>query len=373
VNGAGDPLSGQVALGETARAFGELMKTGWRPARTLIFAAWDCEEWGIIGSTEWAEKHQDELRENGVAYLNTDSNSRGWLSAGGSHSLQTFIAQVARDIEDPMRGQSALEAWVERRRASQPAAAQLSGAALESEFTIGALGSGSDYASFLDFVGLSVLSLGSGGELRAGVGHSIYDTYSFYRSHSDTNFVYGAMMAQTLGTTMIRLADAPVLPFEFNTVTRTFETYVDEIEAGAQANETTKGLNLSEVRAALERLRQAANRYETTLVSINEMSARDVQRRWNDLAAVSKMLYQAERRLTDPEGLEGREWYKHLIYAPGFFTGYGVKTMAGIREAVEDQPNVVVAQREAARVVAAIDRYALQVNRATQALQQVLP
>ena len=373
VNGAADPLSGQVALGETARAFGELMKTGWRPARTLIFAAWDCEEWGIIGSTEWAEKHQDELKEKAIAYLNTDTNGKGWLSAGGSHSLQTFIAQVARDIDDPVRGQSALEAWVDRRRASQPAAIRPAGASLESEFTIGALGSGSDYASFLDFVGVAALNLGSGGEVRAGVGHSIYDTYDFYRRYSDPGFAYSTMMAQTLGTALMRLADAPVLPFEFNTVAHTYRTYVDEIEQAAQANDATKGLNLSEVRAALARLDQAASRYETALVSINTMSARDVQRHWNNLTAVNKTLYQTERTLTDPAGLEGRDWYKHLIYAPGFFTGYGVKTMAGIREAVEDQPNLAVAQRESARVVAAIDRYALQVSRAAQALQQVLP
>lgn len=372
VNGAADPLSGQVALGETARALGALLKTGWRPARTIIFAAWDAEEWGIIGSTEWAEKHQDELKEKAVAYLNTDSNGRGWLSAGGSHSLQTFVAQVARDIRDPMRGQSALEAWVERRSANQRSAARPAGTSLESEFVIGALGSGSDYAAFLDFVGVAALNLASGGELQAGVGHSIYDTYDFYRRHSDPTFAYGTMMAQTLGTAILRLADAPVLPFEFNTVARTYETYVDEIERAAQTNEATKPLHLSEVRAALDRLRLAANRYETALVSINTMSARDVQRHWNDLAAVSKMLYQTERMLTDPAGLEGREWYKHLIYAPGFFTGYGVKTMAGIREAVEDQPNLAVAQREAARVVAAIDRYALQVSRAADALQQAL-
>ncbi len=372
VNGAADPLSGQVALGETARAFGELLKTGWRPARTLIFAAWDCEEWGIIGSTEWAEKHQDELKEKAVAYLNTDSNSRGWLNAGGSHSLQTFVGQVARDIQDPMRGQSALEAWVERRRPNQSVPTRPASTPLESEFTIGALGSGSDYASFLDFVGLAALNFGVGGELRAGVGHSIYDTYDFYRTHSDTNFVYGAMMAQTLGTTMIRLSDAPVLPFEFNTVVQTYSTYVDEIETTAHANDATDELDLSEVRAAIDRLQLAASRYETSLASLNGMSERDVQRRWNDLAAVSKTLYQTERMLTDPAGLMGRDWYKHMIYAPGFYTGYGVKTMPGIREAVEDVPNLGVAQREAVRVAAAIDRYASQVNRATEALQQVL-
>ncbi len=372
VNGAADPLSGQVALGETARAFGELMKTGWRPARTLIFAAWDCEEWGIIGSTEWVEKHQDELRENGVAYLNTDTNGRGWLNAGGSHSLQTFIAQVARDIPDPKRGKSALEAWVERRAAFQPDAAGYTDGLLEKKFTIGALGSGSDYAAFLDFTGLSVLSLGSGGEVRAGVGHSIYDTYDFYARYSDPGFAYSTMMAQTLGTTMIRLADAPVLPFEFNTVAGTYETYVDEIESAAAANDATKGLDLSEVRSALERMRLAANTYETALLSVQAMTARDVERRWDELAPVNEILYKTERMLTDPAGLVGREWYKHMIYAPGFFTGYGVKTMAGIREAVEDQPDVALAQREAARVAAAIDRYTLQVSRAAQALRQAL-
>lgn len=374
VNGAADPLSGQVALGEAARALGSLLKTGWRPARTIIFAAWDGEEWGIIGSTEWAEKHQDELREKAVVYFNTDSNSRGWLRAGGSHSLQTFMAGVARDIRDPMRGQSALEAWVERQRASQPIAtvARPSEARLERQFTISALGSGSDYAAFLDFVGLAVLSVGYGGELRAGVGHSIYDTYDFYRRFSDTTFAYGVMLAQTMSTAILRLADAPVLPFEFNTVVQTYRTYVDEIEKTAQANDATEGLDLSEVRAALDRLQQAADRYEATLVSLDGMSARDVQRRWNDLAAVNKTLYQTERMLTDPNGLEGREWYKHLIYAPGFFTGYGVKTMPGIREAVEDSPNAAVAQREAGRVAVAIDRYALQVNRAADALQQAL-
>jgi N-acetylated-alpha-linked acidic dipeptidase len=243
---------------------------------------------------------------------------------------------------------------------------------LESEFTIGALGSGSDYASFLDFVGLAALNFGVGGETQAGVGHSIYDTYDFYRNHSDTNFVYGAMMAQTLGTTMIRLADAPVLPFEFNTVAQTYNTYVDEIERRAHANDATDELDLSGVREAIGRLQVAAGQYETSLAFLNGMSERDVQRRWNDLAAVSKTLYQSERMLTDAAGLDGREWYKHMIYAPGFYTGYGVKTMPGIREAVEDVPNLNVAQREAARVAAAIDRYAAQINRATQALQQVL-
>jgi N-acetylated-alpha-linked acidic dipeptidase len=370
VNGAADPLSGQVALGETARALGALLKTGWRPARTIVFAAWDGEEWGIIGSTEWAEKHQDELREKAVAYFNTDSNSRGWLNAGGSHSLQTFMAGVARDIRDPMREKSALEAWVDRRRASQPAAT--ADAPPERRFTIGALGSGSDYAAFLDFVGLAVLSIGYGGELRAGVGHSIYDTYDFYRRFSDTTFAYGVMLAQTMGTAILRLADAPVLPFEFTTVVHTYRTYVDEIEQAAQANYMTEALDLSEVRAALDRLQQAADHYETTLVSLDGISARDVRRRWNDLAAVNKTLYQTERMLTEPGGLEGREWYRHLIYAPGFFTGYSVKTMPGIREAVEDRPNAAVAQREAGRVAAAIDRYAVQLNSAADALQQAL-
>ncbi|MDQ3697553.1 MAG: M28 family peptidase [Gemmatimonadota bacterium] len=430
VNGAQDPISGMVAVEETARALGALLKTGWRPARTIILAGWDGEEWGLIGSTEWAEKHREMLTRSAVAYLNTDSNDKGWLGVGGSHSLQAFMYEVARDVQDPVRRTSVLDAALERRRQSQAApapAARPAGpqpvtpdtsnlaaaerararadtgrrltpsdsllereqrrirgerhpvagwpelrAAVDTAWTIGALGSGSDYTVFIDHVGVASLNVGYGGDSRAGVYHSMHDTFDFYTRFLDTSFVYGVALAQTAGTTLLRLADAPVLPFEFTGVARTYRTYVEEIEEGAKQNEALRALDLSAVRTALDGLQRAAEQYEAALVRLDAMPTRDVRQRWARLAPVNRTLYQTERALTDPRGLPGRDWFRHLIYAPGFYTGYGVKTMPGIREAVEDKPDLAVAQREAARVVAAIDRMAAQVAAAAEGLERAL-
>ncbi|HEU4563586.1 MAG TPA: transferrin receptor-like dimerization domain-containing protein [Gemmatimonadaceae bacterium] len=423
VNGANDPISGMVAVEETARAFGALLKTGWRPARTIILAGWDGEEWGLLGSTEWAEKHKPELDAGGIAYLNSDTNGRGWLGIAGSHSLQRFMYEVARDVQDPVRKQSVLDAQLERRRATErrraareeePAAAAPAapvasapadttrrgiqptdsvlarekrriegerrpvagwgqiGPAVDTSFTIGALGSGSDYTAFIDHVGLASLNIGFGGETRDGMYHSVHDTYDFYTRFLDTTFVYGVALAQTAGTTLLRLADAPVLPFEFAGAARTYRGYVEEIEKEARKDTSLRALDLSAVRAAVERLARASDRYEASLARLNGMSSRDVRARWSRLAAVNRTLYQTERALTDPRGLPGREWFRHLIYAPGFYTGYGVKTMPGIREAVEDKPDLAVAQREAARVAGAIDTMAAQVEKAAAGLEGVL-
>lgn len=373
VNGAADPISGQVALGETARALGTLYKSGWRPARTIVFAAWDAEEWGIIGSTEWAEQHQDELKEKGAVYLNTDSNGRGWLSVGGSHSLQTFMTEVARDVRDPQRAGSVLDAWLEHR---QPDKDTIPGRPVpvrpDTLFAISALGSGSDYTAFLDFLGMAALNASYGGDGEAGVYHSAYDTFDFYRRFSDTTFTYGAALAQTMATAILRLADAPVLPFEFTNVARTYRTYVDEIEKASRAQPETRALDLSGVRASINELDRAAHRYETALGRLEGMSVANVQRRRRELATINQVLYRTERALTDPGGLPNRAWFKHLLYAPGYYTGYGVKTMPGIREAVEDEPNGMAAQREAARVASALGEYAAQVNRAAELLERGL-
>jgi N-acetylated-alpha-linked acidic dipeptidase len=418
VNGAQDPISGMVALEETARALGALVKSGWRPARTIILAAWDGEEWGLLGSTEWAEKHRVMLDQNAVAYLNSDTNDRGWLNIAGSHSLETFMYEVARDINDPVKRMSALEAIMERRRrqqASTPAAraeqaapAQrgrvvsdtsraaddsvmareqrriaserrpitptptLTANGRDTSFRIGALGSGSDYTAFIDHLGLASLNISYGGEQSHGIYHSIHDTYDFYTRFLDTTFAYGVLEAQTMGTVLLRLADAPVLPFEFGSVVRTYSRYVDEIEKEAREKDEVRALDLSAVRAALAKLDSAAARHEAAMARVASLSERDVRSRWKRLAAVNKMLYRTERALTDASGLPDRDWYRHLIYAPGFYTGYGVKTMPGIREAVEDKPNLEVAQREAGRVAAAIERLATQVSEASATLERAL-
>jgi N-acetylated-alpha-linked acidic dipeptidase len=376
VNGAEDPISGMVALGETARSIGQLLKTGWRPARTIVFAAWDAEEWGLIGSTEWAEKYAAELKESAVVYLNSDTNNRGWLSAAGSHSLQTFVREVARDIQDPPRGKSVLAALLERRARQAPArdTAEDESApdtSVAARFTIDALGSGSDYTAFLDHLGLAALNLSYGGDAQAGIYHSIYDSFDHYTRFMDTTFVYGVAEAQTLAAAILRLADAPVLPFEFGAVAKTYGGYVDQIERGAKAKEATKTLDLAAVRAAVARVQQASARYESALSAALALGAATLDRRGRELAAINKTLYQTERALTDTAGLEHREWFKHLIYAPGFYTGYGVKTMPGIREAVEDRPDAAVAQREAARVATALERYAAEVTRAAEALERL--
>jgi N-acetylated-alpha-linked acidic dipeptidase len=393
VNGAEDPISGMVALEETARSVGALLKTGWRPARTLVFVGWDGEEWGLLGSTEWAEKHRDVLKNNAVLYLNSDTNNRGFIFAAGSHSLQTFVTEVARDVRDPKTGKSVLDVWLDRRRAGMPMQsvpvaprtdstrpavrpqieAGVTLARPDTAFKLDALGSGSDYTAFLDHLGLTSLHVSYGGEANAGIYHSIYDSFDFYRRFMDTTFVYGVTEAQTTGTLMLRLADAVVLPFEFGNVARTYRTYVDEIEKEAQKKQEVKGLDLRNVRAALDRLQQASDSFDIVMqrAAAAPQNLRAARARAL-LTEVNRTLYRAEQALTHDAGLPDRPWFKHLIYAPGFYTGYGVKTMPGIREAVEDRPNLEVATREAARVAAAIDNYAAQVKKAADGLNGIV-
>jgi N-acetylated-alpha-linked acidic dipeptidase len=388
VNGAEDPISGMVALEESARSVGTLLKTGWRPARTLIFAAWDGEEWGLLGSTEWAEKYRDQLRRNAVLYLNSDTNGRGFIFAGGSHSLQSFMTEVARDVQDPRTNKSVLDVWLARRQAGlpmqsvpvvpradstrsvastdQPAGA---GARPDTLFLLDALGSGSDYTAFLDHVGLPSLHVSYGGEVQAGIYHSVYDTYDFYRRFHDTTFVYGVTEAQTTGTLLVRLADATVLPFEYGNVVRTYRRYVSEIESEARKKSEVRSLDLSNVRASIDRLEQASLEFERVLAATLQKSPQQLRAARRTLSDANRQLFQAEQALSDEAGLPERAWFKHLIYAPGFYTGYGVKTMPGIREAVEDRPNLAVATREAARVAAAIELYAARILAVTATLR----
>ncbi|MGH7538983.1 MAG: transferrin receptor-like dimerization domain-containing protein, partial [Gemmatimonadales bacterium] len=365
VNGAEDPISGQAALGETARAVSVLLRSGWRPARTIVFAAWDGEEWGLLGSTEWAETHADELRAKAVVYYNSDTNGAGWLNASGSHALEQFVTEVARDVTDPKSGQSVLDAWLARQR-------QLRGpkdTASDTTFTIGALGSGSDYTAFLDHLGLASVNLSYGGAARTGIYHSIYDSYTFYERFIDTGYVYGVTEAHTMATAVLRMADAPVLPFEFLAPARTFRKYADQLAQLAAGNDTTKGLDLTAVFAALDGLDSAAAAYERAVARLDAFSG--LGRRSPALAGVNRLLATSEQALTDSAGLPRRPWFRHLVYAPGAYTGYGVKTMPGIREALElRRPSE--AQTEAARVAAALTRYAGVVRSAADALVAAL-
>ena len=396
VNGAQDPSSGMAAELEEARALGELVKQGWRPKRTIVYAAWDGEEQGLLGSTEWVEHHGPELRDKAVAYINSDGNSRGFLGMSGSHVLEQFINRVARDVEDP---ETKLSVW----KRAQARAIQTGPAATRTEarsrpdLRIGALGSGSDYSAFLQHAGIASLNLGFGGQSQSdGVYHSIYDDFYYYSTFIDPDFAYGRALAQTIGTAVIRLADAEILPFDFTDLADTVQTYVRELQAllrtqqddvrernrqieeGVFAATNNPGrpikppaveaiapaLNFAPLENAGASLTAAADRFKKAVEgSRGRLTAESTKR-------TNAKLIASERRLTDSAGLRGREWYRHLLYAPGFYTGYSVKTVPGVREGIE-QKQYADAEAEIARAAAAIQREADLVNAAASDLESV--
>lgn len=368
VNGADDPISGAVALMESARSFSQLLETGWRPRRTIVLALWDGEEWGLLGSTEWAEFHGEELERNAVMYFNTDSNSRGWLNAAGSHSLETFVRQVARDIDDPDSGESALAAGMTH-DLDEAKTAKDSTRIRDRGFRIGALGSGSDYTAFIDHLQVAAVNMGHGGGQPAGIYHSIYDSYDFYTRFLDPGFAYGKAQAGALGTAVLRMADAPLLPFKFSDAARTYGEYVEELEKLAVEKQGEyHGLDLSAVHRAVERLAAAGEAFDMAFDATTSRGTAWLERRARDLTAINREIYLTERDLRIGTGLPRREWFRHAIYAPGYYTGYGVKTMPGIREAVE-QGDLDEAQVQTALVAAAINRMADRVGGVTERLR----
>ena len=331
VHGASDPLSGAAPLMETARSFAELTHKGWKPRRTVMLAFWDGEEFGLVGSTEYMEKHADELSRKLVAYINSDSNGKGQLGIGGSHSLESFSKEIARDITDPVSGRSLLEEIMAKPKTHGPGTTggTPETATTPTEFRIVPLGSGSDYTPFLQHLGIATLNMGFGGESGGGVYHSDYDDFYWYTHFSDTNFVYGRTLAQVDSTVLMRLADATVLPFEFGRLATTVGRYLDEIE---KLPDQQRKPDLAKVRDAVTRLEQTAAAFDSAYNrALPKFATADASK----IAAVNEILYRSERDLTLDPGLPGRPWFRHRIYAPGMYTGYSVKTLPGIREAVE--------------------------------------
>lgn len=333
VNGASDPVSGLVSLLEEARALGELAKQGWRPKRTIVMAAWDGEEPGLLGSTEWAEQHAAELESKAVVYINTDSNGKGWLNASGSHSLERFLHEVARDITDPARHQSVYDALQARRIEQAPNEAVMMEISSRADLRLGALGSGSDYTAFIDHLGIASLDLGFGGEGGGGVYHSIYDSVAWFKRFSDSNFTYGQVLAQLDGTAVMRLADAPVLPFEFTDLAETVGRYVAELRRlpGIQ-----RKVDLTPMQNAQQSLLKSARAYEDAYAGARSVGS-VFKREPAQLRTLNQLLRNCERLLTASEGLPARPWFKHQLYAPGLYTGYGVKTIPYVREAIEQE------------------------------------
>jgi N-acetylated-alpha-linked acidic dipeptidase len=398
VNGAEDPVSGQVALLEEARAFGELLKQGWKPRRTIIYCAWDGEEPMLLGSTEWAETHADELRQHAAVYLNSDGNGRGFLGMGGSHSLEQFINTVAKSIEDP---ESKMTVW-QRRQFADIAGAKTPEERKElrerADLRIDALGSGTDYTAFLDHLGIATLDMAYEGEDKQGIYHSIYDDFFWYTHFSDSNFVYGKALSQTVGTAVLRLADAEILPFDFTDQADTIEKYTKELEkllTDKQSEIRERNLELEQgvfkatldprhptvtpphedvppfinfapMQNAAQVLARAAERYRKALTEAQPKLTADN----TSLENLNKTLIQTERALTNPDGLPRRSWYKHLLYAPGVYTGYGVKTVPGVREGIE-QKRYGEAEEGVARVAKAIENEAAVVDSAAAQLEKL--
>ena len=391
VNGANDPISGLVALMEEARAVGELAKTGWKPKRTIVYAAWDGEEPGLLGSTEWAETHREMLQNKAAVYINSDSNGRGFLGIGGSHTLEKFINEVGRDVADP---QTKMTVW-ERTRAQQIVNGSPNSRKETMErgdLRIYALGSGSDYTPFLQHLGVASLNIGFGGEDGGGSYHSIYDSFDHYTRFGDPNFDYGVALAKVCGHATLRLANANVLPFEFTNFSDTVSNYVREITTLTdnlreetrtmnmmisqgmvavvqdpketfvvpKTKEIVPFLNFAPLQNALTKLQTSAAAYQT--VSRNKQSLMTAQK------SLDEILYKTERALTRREGLPRRSWFKHQIYAPGFYTGYGVKTLPAVREAIE-QRNWKEASEQIVITAKIIENFAAEIDKATSLIK----
>ena len=356
-HGAADPLSGMVATLAEAKAVAMLANEGRPPLRTMIYAAWDAEEPGLIGSTEWAEHHAGDLKRHAVAYINTDGSDRGFVNIGGSHVLERFFNQIIEEVDDP-RSDITLK---ERRRAYELVYGddeEKATAEERSDLRIYPMGSGSDYTPFLQHLGIASANVNFGGEADDGSYHTLYDTYEHYTKFQDPGLMYGTTLAKVTGRAALRLANAPRLPFEFKGLVDNIALYIGELEelADSMREETEKGnkliddgtyaaainpyksigvpakkepvphFNFAPLRNALARLQKAADRYDEVAEGRTEVSSK-----------INNLLFTSERLLTRDAGLEGRSWYKHHVYAPGFYTGYGVKTIPGVREAIEER------------------------------------
>jgi N-acetylated-alpha-linked acidic dipeptidase len=405
VNGAEDPVSGAGPELEEMRALGELLKQGWKPKRTIVYCFWDGEEPGLLGSTEWAETHGAELRQKGVVYLNTDGNGRGYLGIEGSHTLERFLNGVAKDIQDPETNVTVWKRLQAQQLTAPPmgpdAATARNDARTRPDLRIGALGSGSDYTAFLDHLGIASVNLGFGGEDGGGIYHSIYDDFYWYTHFSDTTFVYGRALAQTAGTAVMRMADAELLPFDFNDFTDTIRRYADEVQRLARdrreqivernrllddgafaltddphekmsppARENVPPfLNFAPLENGVAALARVTEAYDKVAAEAAANGGSALARA--ALRDANTKLIAVERSLTLNEGLPGRPWFKNQIYAPGFYTGYGVKTLPGVRESIE-QGQWQLAEEEIVKVGKVLENAGEAIQGATAELQRAI-
>lgn len=371
VFGASDPLSGNVAMMGEMKAIGQLAASGWKPKRTLVYSSWDGEEVGLVGSTEWVETHMEDLAKHAVAYINSDGNSHGFFGAGGSPSLQQLVDEVAAGVIDPTMHATVLERSRARaiitaghsdesRRVAQ---SLLKGGDLPLE----PLGSGSDFTPFLQHAGVASLNLGFGNDDPSGVYHSIYDSYDHYIRFEDPDLNYGVALAEVAGHAVLRLADADLLPFHEQELASNVSRYIEELEKltdkmradtldtnhiieqklyelGADSadpvgppphDDQVPFLSFAPLKNAATALTASATEFDAAYTAA--LNGKGPTLAKSALIAVNSQLRAAEPALLAAEGLPGRDWYKHMIVAPGLHTGYGAKTLPGVREAIEER------------------------------------
>jgi N-acetylated-alpha-linked acidic dipeptidase len=361
VNGAQDPVSGQAAMLEEAKALGSMVKSGWKPRRTIVYCAWDAEEPALVGSTEWVEDHAALLQQKTVVYINSDENGRGFLNAGGSHALEGLVDEVAKGVTDPQTGVSIYERLKAHQVVTAVNPAQAKEMMDKSGLHLQALGTGSDFSPFLQHLGIPSLNLAFSGEENSGDYHSIYDSYDNFIRFIDPGFVYEAALSKIAGHTTIRMLDAEVLPFDFRILSREIKSYTAELvtlminmrESTAVNNEiiqkkyrivagdtsrpyspeavkqTVPFIDFSPLENAVTSLVKAADHANEVLKNaLSDAKPAD---------SLNRRLYKAEQELLLDQGLPLRPWYKHVLYAPGYYTGYSVKTLPGIRESIEQR------------------------------------
>ena len=401
VNGADDPTSGMVAILEEARTLGELHKQGWNPKRTIIYCAWDGEEPGLLGSTEWVETHMDDLQKHAVAYVNSDSNERGFFYASGSHDLERLINEVARDIKDPEKDMSVWQRTRLRRIARAANPEERAEIRKRHDLRIGSLGDGSDYAPFLDHAGISALNIGYGGEDEADAYHSIYDDFYWYTHFVDPDFSYGSALAQTGGTAIMRLADSDVIPFDFTASADTIDRYVSDLEKLLKAKQdeikernqqlqegvfvatadpkktfvpppvetVPPFMNFAPLKNGLEAVKQSADRYQAAMVKWQAAGSPEISAAALD--ALNSDLLQVQRAFLTERGLPERPWFKHQVYAPGAYTGYGAKPIAAVREYM-DQKKWKEADAQVPAVGKVLENVAAAIGKAAADLESAL-
>jgi N-acetylated-alpha-linked acidic dipeptidase len=339
VNGAADPISGAASVLEAARILAKAVKQGWKPKRSIVFALWDGEEFGLVGSTEWAEKHREELTKNAVAYFNSDTTMRGPLGIQASPSLEKFIEEWMRDYPDPASRRSLLEATNRR------------------SFRAGPLGSGSDYTAFAHHLGVASLNAGFDGDM-SGVYHSVYDSLRWFQYFGDPDYLFTTAFAGFMATGLARMADAYVVPFDFGRVSR----YLRETVEDLRKHPKSKSLNWEGLEREIEKVGASAKGFSQTM---NPLEARFASFDKVKLKKLNEVIFQSERALSRPEGLPGREWYKNQLSAPGKYTGYGAKTLPGIREALE-AGQLEEAQTQIRHLIEVLGSYSERIRNATR-------